>query len=596
MVDAAYVAAVKETFETKPLRTVLMIDDEFPTLADLAEGETDLNRKKFAQKDRAVALYEAFRKNHMICDIENVVSDVQTDRFRKSDLIILDYHLGPAGGNETAIRLLRELSGSKHFNTIVVHSAEPDQNKIWLDIMASLSGGWSDYPATLTGEAQEHWERLSDDDALPSPSLDAVLEFAQRRSIRDISKPTREAAQKELVDLGVPPKVCGDLITALIQREMAHRAGNYATEPRRRAVGGYRNGQRWIQLANAFVAIRQKTELTDDDHDPGGLMTCLRAALLDWRPNLIQILTSEIQNILELEALTTEDDHLRDPVTQTALWYYLLNSLGPIDLTAPPDIRVPLISLIDKIVDGVRRRLSTDPDLLSFAGNALLGELKDAGWTDETWPKPGKSELIKKSSEIARTSDVTGPEILFRLNSFFSTERFRRAHITTGTIFYHAATDSYFAAASPACDLVARRPGVDQAWAHAIYPLTPFIAILLHPTEENSALAEAERGLNLFLESTKQRQVFKLLNPSSQPSYEFFFAKNEGRVHQDAGKTLFSAARLRPKKEAPTEQELIYDEFEIVDQLRGVNATRVLQLASQHLSRIGLDFISMPTK
>jgi hypothetical protein len=36
MADAAYEAVVKETFQNKPLRTVLMVDDEFPTFADLA--------------------------------------------------------------------------------------------------------------------------------------------------------------------------------------------------------------------------------------------------------------------------------------------------------------------------------------------------------------------------------------------------------------------------------------------------------------------------------------------------------------------------------------------------------------------------------
>src|SRR4029077_11214608 len=69
MTDAAYEAAVKETFETKPLLPVLMIDDEVPTCADLANGENEANRKKFAQKSRAVALYEAFSKRHMICDV-----------------------------------------------------------------------------------------------------------------------------------------------------------------------------------------------------------------------------------------------------------------------------------------------------------------------------------------------------------------------------------------------------------------------------------------------------------------------------------------------------------------------------------------------
>src|ERR1700735_4796242 len=113
MADAAYEAVVKETFETKPLRTVLMIDDEFPTFADLARGETPDTTKRFSQKDRAVALYEAFQRGHMICDVDNAASDVKTDRLRKSDLIILDYHLGP-GQNESdrAIEIIRELSST----------------------------------------------------------------------------------------------------------------------------------------------------------------------------------------------------------------------------------------------------------------------------------------------------------------------------------------------------------------------------------------------------------------------------------------------------------------------------------------------------
>jgi hypothetical protein len=37
-----------------------------------------------------------------------------------------------------------------------------------------------------------------------------------------------------------------------------------------------------------------------------------------------------------------------------------------------------------------------------------------------------------------------------------------------------------------------------------------------------------------------------------------------------------------------------YDSFEIVEQLRGVNAIHLLQLVGQHLSRVGLDFVSTP--
>lgn len=605
MIDAAYREVVKETFDTKPLRTVLMIDDEFPTFSDLAEGETEVNRKRFKQKHRALALYRSFQKRHMICDVENSVSDVKADRFRKSDLIILDYHLGPDDGNETSIGILRELSSSKHFNTVVVYTAETNQDGVWLDIMASLSGGWSEFPAVLDGDAKDHWERLSDNGELPEASLGAVMEYARRRELRDLSVETRKAAQDELVELGVPQKACGEIITAMIHRELFKRAGKYGVEPHRRAVGGYVDGQRWIQTGNAFVAITQKRDLltvnetSQDpsvDDDPAGILASLSAAQLAWKPNLIQILISEIQNILELEALATEDVHLRDQVTQTALWYYLLNSLGQIDphATPSPDVRIPLMSLIDKIVDGIRQRLSTDPALLELGSKALLGELRSSGWTQDAWPMPGTSNLINASCDIARTHAVTGPETLFRLNSFLSTERFRRAHITTGTIF--SSNGCYFVAASPACDLVARKPGVDQAWSHAIHPATPLVALLLHPAKLDSALADAERAQFLFVDADDKKLAFRLTNGSEQPSYEFFFAKNEGRVSEEAGKFKFEASRLMLKAGTTGDLESVNEVFEVVGQLRGVNATRILDMAGQHLSRIGLDFIKMPAK
>ena len=60
MGNASYEEAVKSTFELKPLRTVLLIDDEFPTFSDLARGETKASERKFKQKGRAVDLYRGF--------------------------------------------------------------------------------------------------------------------------------------------------------------------------------------------------------------------------------------------------------------------------------------------------------------------------------------------------------------------------------------------------------------------------------------------------------------------------------------------------------------------------------------------------------
>jgi len=591
MVDGGYAAAVKETFETKPLRTVLMIDDEFPSLSDVIRGIDD--SKKFRQRERALALYEGFRRRQMICDVENDVADVHAERFRKSDLIILDYNLGPTeNDNEQSIRVLRELAGSKHFNTVVVYTADPALDDVWLAIMASLSGDWSGLPGALEGEAQEHWEKLSDAEKLPDPSIDAIKAYAERRDIRAIPNKVLVAAQKELEELGVPMAATAKILEALIHRDLAARAGRWAGEPRRRAVGKASDGVRWIQSHNSFVAIVQKADATsEDESDPYGIMANLGDALLAWRPNLIQVIMSEIQNILELEALTTEDEHLAVGETQAALWFYLLQSVGAIDPDADNDLRPPLASLVDKLVDGIRHRLSSDQALLQLAANAMRGELRDAGLKPDTWPDPKKPALVNKAGELTRAGKVDPKAVVFRLNSFLSTERFRRAHLTTGTIFRRG--EEIWAATSPACDLVARQPGVDQAWSHAIHPMTALVAVKLHPGGAlPAALGEATKGNHVFLELDGVPTALKLINPMSQPSYEIFFAHTEGRVRLEGDNTIFTASRLMALPDGA--RGLVEQDFEIVGQLRGVNAIRALQSAGQHLSRVGLDFVGLP--
>lgn len=213
--------------------------------------------------------------------------------------------------------------------------------------------------------------------------------------------------------------------------------------------------------------------------------------------------------------------------------------------------------------------------------------------------------MLAGALKVARTENLAiQSDIIFRLNSFFSTEKFRRAHITTGTIFFHSALDQYFVAASPACDLVSRRPSPDEWWAHSIFPFTPLVAVLLKPIDIGKSLNEAANGFHVFFEDETGQKAFKIVaGPGHQPPYEFFIVKNEGRVRPHEGKTMFDAARLAPKmaptdagplEASATEREWVDNEFEIVAQLHAVNATHVLRLAGQHLSRIGLDFVSMP--
>jgi len=602
MADAAYEAAVKETFETKPLRTVLMIDDEFPSFTDLATGETKENAQRFRQKPLAEALYRGFKKCHMICDIENSVTDDGGERFRKSDLIILDYHLGPGSNNsEQSIKLLRELAHSKHFNTIVVYTQETDLDRVWLEVIACIRGGWASLPATLADLALTEWDRIADENPFPEAPTAAVMRFASRGKLSDVLQHDRAVMVEELEERGVQGAVHDIILEARLYSALAKVAGDYAKAGGRSAVGGVADGVRWIQSENAFIAIMNKADLRSDgkepidEKDPVGIMAGLRKALLAWQPSFVQILVSEVQNVLELDALATADSVLRKPDTQAALWYYLLQSLGKLDLANPLDVTSPIVAIIDRILDGIRQKLVSDNELLSLASNALIGNLRETGWTFETWPAPSIT-LFDGAADLARVKGLVDLQgVMFRLNAFFATEEFSRPHLTTGTVFKHVASNTHWVAASPACDLEDRSPGAHQVWAKSIDPVTAVIGLRLEPYHNiDKALKEATTARFVFLETgAGERKVFKLVDDSGAPSYEVFFAQERGKIVSDGARKTFKAGRLVVSPEHPTGVVAV-DEFEIVHQLRGLNASRTLHVAGQHLSRIGVDFVAMP--
>jgi hypothetical protein len=531
----------------------------------------------------------------MVCDVENKVGGVPPDSLRKSDLVVLDYNLGPtADDNERAIRILRSLAETKHFNMIVVYTSEPDQDRVWLETAASLVGGWTAGMPALTAEAQGHWDRLADAQTLPDPSREALLAVVAN-DMRSMPADARAALNAELAAAGVEKPHQSDIVKGLMFRALGRLAGDHAASPRT-LVRGRRSaaGPRWLQCRNCFVAILQKTDLQNENvDDPAGIMACLSSALLDWRPNLFQIVISEMQNILELEALVTEDEHLRDAVTQTALWYYLLDSLGQTDLTGAELAHAPLANVVDKIVDGLRRRLSSDPGLLEMASKAMIDEMTPGGLT-ATRPARATKELYDLAHTLARPpQQVTQREVMFRLNSFLCAEPFRRSSLTTGTVFKDFELDTFWVAASPACDMVPRKPGSHQKWATNLHPTTSLVTLQIEAVSLEPALRDAENGQNIFLEIGAEKKVFRILDSNTgQPSVEVMFPANEGRVSVTNGTVEFTASRVT-HGDTPADRTLALCRFKVVGQLRPTNANRLLQLAGQHLSRIGMDFLNM---
>jgi hypothetical protein len=605
-----YADAVKQTFRSRALRTVLLIDDQFPTYADLLENRDQLDQ--FSEAPRALALYRLFSSHHMPCDVENNVGELtpeNVERIRKSDLIILDYHL-TKGSLDTSksIRLIRKLSQTKHFNIVVLYTMERDLEGVWRDVACSLRCGWVEPDTLLDPAALEHWEKISDNSDVPEPTKALIAAYILDRPRREW--PDRQALETDFLALGVPRNLINDLIAAAIHRSVReHLRGDpeavHGTE--KQVFGACEPGRPfWLQSGNCFVAVLGKQgpeEAEGHPTDANRILECLDDALTDWRPNLLQVLISEMQNILELEALATaEFDHLRDPEIQVGLAYQLLRSLedgaGP---DAPDRLMAPVQAIIDKLVETLRHRLAGDGELGTLATTLLAEELKTLEWPPQTADKKERGKAIYSAAgKLARTGKKpTADDVFFSLNCFLATEPFRRGHLTTGTIFQKSGAEEYWVCAAPGCDMVVRTPAKQQLWAHGIHPIRAMVAVRLHPEArlENS-LGKAERGRHIFVRTDRNRAFSIVDEEIEQPVYEFFFPDDAARTHSDVGgRPGFKAFRVEVADAVAAggwDPHFSSSAYTIIGQLRPSYASRILQMAGQHLSRIGVDFIGKP--
>ena len=601
MPDQTYDEAVVDTFRKRALRTAYIIDDQFPTYRELAT--TDDAKLKFKETDLAVQLYDLFHRNHIPCDVENVAASVKDgiERIRKSDLVVLDYHLGVGEDTRASIGLVRELSRTEHFNTIVLYTATPELDDVWLNLAIGLRGGWGEGSPVRTAEAVDALSGLVDGGVeLPAPSRDMMTAFLLGRNLATAVKPEVDEFRGILESKGVDADLHDEVLDLRILEEVRGILGDDKDSLAATAQpveGGRERGRpRWLQSGNCFVTIMGKR--AEGSATAKDLLSSLDAALLEWRPNILQVLVSEIQNILELEALAMNDLHIREPHTQVSLCYLLLSAMSDdVAREDPAAFLGPVDVVLDKLVDGMRVNLLTRSRLRRLGGDLLMHEVGrlDVPTAFDN-PVKRRQTLIKHAKAMSgrHGGDVDANASIMRLNAFLSTEHCRN-EVTTGTVFTDGA--EHWMCMTPACDMVDRPPKNEPdevvSWRASLHPTKPIVAIRLVAVSDKSALKNAEEGRIVFARTGDVVSAFDTV-PKGGLSHEFFFLK--GKVAGEPTELAFSAARLKKvRKENVVHEELETGSFRIVAQLRANYASRFLQQTGQWLSRIGVDFVRSAT-
>ncbi len=195
---ASYKSFVKEAY-IDPIRSVLIIDDDYPTLEELLfmqvhkddEHSAQIVDQKGKYSEKAwrstplpvKSVIDQFRNNKWLVDThdgQNInLADEEsfTHHLHQSDLLILDYQLdGDDSGGDKCLSVIRHLAANNHHNLVVVYTNE-EPEKVFRQIVLRLLCPCAKIEEKVQGntavnDAVSDWE--CEDDEIASKIIDSI--------------------------------------------------------------------------------------------------------------------------------------------------------------------------------------------------------------------------------------------------------------------------------------------------------------------------------------------------------------------------------------------------------------------------------------
>jgi hypothetical protein len=597
--SADYRNFIKEAY-IDPIRTVLIVDDEFPSLDGIirqAKNEVSQDSTETGQWDpkdisRVKELLGICREpdRHWLVDVHDARTIPLENEMKfapylhQSDLMILDYHLeGTEKDGTKAIELLRLLAINEHFNLVIVYTkgyAETggDITKVFNEIVVGLMAPDSalTLDRKLTNQVITQLQEWEDHDPeiknrlLNSVGIDAYL------AARGPGKPNFKLLkdQPEFLTasavIGQKPEDVEINEILLLQwlisekqetlKDKLFNKGTNAIDFKQKD-----NGTNWVRTDRLFVTLVSKTL------EPQKLPERLLDTLCEWQPHPHRLIMSRMRAELNKYGMTAEEKVMDNQYLEAG---WLKTMLAHNEEDKQWRIR----STIDNHWDSL--------------GNVLIENIQEfASRLADHLSKRDSAELVKTFHLINPESERI--EIAKQINSFNCSKLVEGYHLCTGHVLETAKDGgkNYFLCLTPACDLV---PGQKDAtgWHKHLGGHMPFKAVRLYPTDdEGGALSVATRNNHLFLKIDEAIKIFSFTpnqETTSNPSWEEMFCVNQGKLSSPDFKTSIGRVVFRDNN-----LRIDYADFRVVSQLRYEYALNLLQRLGGTLSRVGLDFQSV---
>lgn len=546
------------------LRTVVMIDDEFPSYEELCRA-SHAHRKEV---DRARSLWEGFRRQGLACEVENDVLKLPTeqklpDYILKCDLIVLDYHLSTADNGQAARRLLRKLLENGQTHLVLLYTAHPNLEEVWYQIAFALLGRRTEKAAPWGPEELEIEEQYN---IFVTEARFGNQELLRYLRGEEIKTWPRVKALGATYKRNAQPFAERRLAEMAIEQEAPY-------DPSRHTLQISEKPGQWLRCDNLFVAIVGKNQSKQDElGEVQFLKDQLLDALVDWKPSFLRIMFNHARRTVISQGFIGDDHVLKSPNQEAGWHYYMAHG-------TPEERDERFGALYSRLFEDLILRVR--PELESFSTDFLAKLPLD----------PPVTAMQQARVRACVSTDEADENILHALNEYLAFEEQTPPYVRTGTIFLLPSTANEAGICiTPDCDLVPREaPG---GWFKKLgqHKAVLFRAVTLKQARDalKIALEAAEEAKALFRRHEQQPAFFQVGDPHPRP--ELIFVQNLGRINRET--KTFKARRIIEENGELNLNET--KEFRVIGQLRDRYALRLLHAAGHHLSRIGVDFVNLP--
>ena len=586
MSDRNYDDFIEEVF-LEPVRSVLIIDDDYPTFEEILQlkreeidgKETNSDKEWRKDPDRVLHLISNIRKRKLppLIDIyDGTTSDSKEEtmvagRLHQSDLLILDYELERAKKEDgtRAIEILRALTQKDHFNLVVLYT-HCDLGKVFDVVRLGLLSPCSNLlPPGKEAEPRELIDKKGDDiegfERQLSDSIGTEQYFhfrchggkALRAMVKGKAPYTKFGQVCQLAGLGPAER---HLVAKYTLRCFEHRHQGELNGTTHPGLQWSTDSQvRWIKTESMFVTFSNKAE-TDD------LISELKKGLNAWNPNPSRLFLTKLRAVMDEQGIADQDRNLHQREA-LAYWYDQLLQ------AEEPELRWLVSLSVARHSEGMMRTIL--PSIEEFTKRLIDSD---------------RSEPIKDKCKLRFGVDLTDREVRrdakLAHNAFVCGKQPEGWHLTTGHIFKIEDEESqYWLCVSPACDMVTSQ--LSSQRKKDFVDFLPFIAVRMWMRKKSGLPSDPNRYLFLNLDGSVK--VFCFSDPAganSAPDWHTLYAK-DGGIFGDCFRFAIAKTEIRESV-----LEVKTRDARVVAQLRYEYALNFVQRLGSSLTRIGLDFVT----